>query len=58
MLYHDSNSQLGVEDRYVSEMKAMGKDAKPSQFAEGSPNVSPRSTVLHKGLKNRNTKVT
>ena len=54
MLYHDSNSQLGVEDRYLSEMKAMGRDAKTMQLNPGSPNASPRSTVLKRFQSNWN----
>uniref|UniRef100_A0A7S3JNB3 Uncharacterized protein n=1 Tax=Euplotes harpa TaxID=151035 RepID=A0A7S3JNB3_9SPIT len=57
LLYHDTDSQLGVEDRYVSENRAMGRDAK--HFGTNHMmTMSPRSTIINKKFKNKKTIMT
>jgi hypothetical protein len=50
-MYHDSDSQFGIENRYLSEMKEIGRNIKPSEYAATTSGRSPKTTVINNQIK-------
>lgn len=43
-LYHDTDSQLGMGDRYVSEMRQIGREVKPAHRGSNTQRTSPKAS--------------
>ena len=52
IIYHDSNSELGLEDRYVSENKEIGRDVKGYNTTRNADH-SPKGAIINKTFKFR-----
>jgi hypothetical protein len=50
-MYHDSDSQFGIENRYLSETKEIGRDFKPTNYAPTKSGQSPRTNVMNNKIK-------
>lgn len=55
LLYHDSDSQVGTQDRYVSEMRAMGNDTRPLKKEYQTAQASPKRPIINKALREKST---
>mmetsp|Transcript_7142 Transcript_7142/g.8041 ORF Transcript_7142/g.8041 Transcript_7142/m.8041 type:complete len:129 (-) Transcript_7142:26-412(-) len=57
IIYHDTNSQLGVENRYVSENKEIGGDQKHKHKVKTTIS-SPRGTLINPTYKAKSSLMT
>lgn len=57
-MYNDTNSQVGVEDRYVSEMKEIGREIAKTSNAALTSRRSPIASIINKKYKQKSSRMT
>ena len=54
IIYHDSNSQVGAEERYISENKEIGRDIKGAKTSRITQ-ISPKGSIINKAFKSKSS---